>query len=517
MKTIKIGKNATNDVVINDETVSRAHALLTVKDTGEVTIKDLNSTNGTFVDGVRVTEEVQLSGSQVVRLGNHVIDWQSLIKSDNKTAVHPRGQNIFTPTDSVEKKTIGRSDDNDIRIAQSDISGHHAILCRKQNGEVAIVDCNSTNGTFVNGQRITGERVLNAGDIVVLAQNYPLQWQTIFALKPSTPNPIAGTKSSSSLSKVLISFITVAVIAAISCWIYFNREMKPAEIYSMYKNSVVLICNQRGYSVTLDGKPIGSFWDDLAVYNNCFVDDESNIRKGIRTGYGTGFFISQDGRIMTNKHVVDYMGKSHENDAETIKGSILNQISTLYQQASNRQEREFLSKFWQYVRDNLQVSEVVSTSFALNDTHVNSNSDFTGCAILKESDNDNLDVAILQVNSKRTPDCVNVLVNIEEMAQDKDLEIGDKVCTIGFPQAFDLGATKAGLEANNQSGEITQERGEFTYGHNMKIDHGASGSPVFDCHGRFAGIIVSGFFLGETPLGYNMAIRPDKAANFAKQ
>jgi V8-like Glu-specific endopeptidase len=79
---------------------------------------------------------------------------------------------------------------------------------------------------------------------------------------------------------------------------------------------------------------------------------------------------------------------------------------------------------------------------------------------------------------------------------------------------FTIGETEIGLEANNQSGEVTQERGEFTYGHNITIHRGASGSPVFNAYGEFAGVIVSGF-LGVSQ-GYNHAVQPRKAVELMK-
>ena len=65
MKTIYIGKNAENDYVINAPTVSRKHAVITVDDNGTVTIKDLNSTNGTYVNGERVTQKTLHEGDIV--------------------------------------------------------------------------------------------------------------------------------------------------------------------------------------------------------------------------------------------------------------------------------------------------------------------------------------------------------------------------------------------------------------------------------------------------------------------
>ena len=69
----------------------------------------------------------------------------------------------------VEKTTIGRVEDNAFQIQEASVSSHHCeILLRGQT--VVVHDLNSTNGTFVNGQQITGEVILKPGQIVRFGQ-----------------------------------------------------------------------------------------------------------------------------------------------------------------------------------------------------------------------------------------------------------------------------------------------------------------------------------------------------------
>jgi pSer/pThr/pTyr-binding forkhead associated (FHA) protein len=62
----------------------------------------------------------------------------------------------------VDRTTIGRVDVNTFQIAETSVSSHHCeVLLR--GSDVVIKDLNSTNGTFINDQPVTGESVLKPG------------------------------------------------------------------------------------------------------------------------------------------------------------------------------------------------------------------------------------------------------------------------------------------------------------------------------------------------------------------
>ena len=70
---VSIGTLPENDLVLTDQTVSRSHAVVEEKSDGYV-VRDLGSTNGTFLDGVRVREAYIRPGS-VLRLGQTEISF----------------------------------------------------------------------------------------------------------------------------------------------------------------------------------------------------------------------------------------------------------------------------------------------------------------------------------------------------------------------------------------------------------------------------------------------------------
>ncbi len=65
-----IGNSDSADIVLEDEFVSRRHALITIADSGTVTIHDLNSTGGTFVNDERLTGPRNLRPGDLVRFAN---------------------------------------------------------------------------------------------------------------------------------------------------------------------------------------------------------------------------------------------------------------------------------------------------------------------------------------------------------------------------------------------------------------------------------------------------------------
>src|SRR5512140_1118833 len=72
---VTIGRSRTCTVRIDHESVSRSHALLTLEK-GAGVVKDLNSSNGTYVGGRRVLNETKLSDGDRIQLGAAVIAYR---------------------------------------------------------------------------------------------------------------------------------------------------------------------------------------------------------------------------------------------------------------------------------------------------------------------------------------------------------------------------------------------------------------------------------------------------------
>ncbi|HSB02493.1 MAG TPA: FHA domain-containing protein [Anaerolineales bacterium] len=77
-----------------------------------------------------------------------------------------------------DQMTIGRDSTNEIVINDAEVSRRHSRLTF-QGGKYVLEDLGSTNGTFVNGQRLAGPRVLKPGEVVSFGEQIVLVFEAV--------------------------------------------------------------------------------------------------------------------------------------------------------------------------------------------------------------------------------------------------------------------------------------------------------------------------------------------------
>lgn len=186
-RPIIIGRNPQCDVVLSHPKMSGQHAKLWLEH-GVVWVQDLNSTNGTFINDVRIQTPSRLNAGDVLQFtgDNSVASFR--LPDSPRTELHqntqlhintPRLAAILQPLDAnlphVEipvsgSVNLGRAPDNDVVIAVPQVSGKHCRVSADAKGILTIQDLNSTNGTFVNqlNQRVS-QATLQTGDMIYLA------------------------------------------------------------------------------------------------------------------------------------------------------------------------------------------------------------------------------------------------------------------------------------------------------------------------------------------------------------
>lgn len=76
IKVVTFGRSSQNDVVLNDSKASRTHCQIIQYDNGSFAIADFGSTNGTFVNGVRINGQAPLNETDSVRVASTELFWQ---------------------------------------------------------------------------------------------------------------------------------------------------------------------------------------------------------------------------------------------------------------------------------------------------------------------------------------------------------------------------------------------------------------------------------------------------------
>ncbi|MBQ2620911.1 MAG: FHA domain-containing protein [Thermoguttaceae bacterium] len=110
-----IGRLPECNLRIESKALSRRHAQIDVSD-GSVTVKDLGSTNGTFVDGKKITEPVELKNGQSLRVGP--LETTVQISAEMHGAKNPKVASVKEAVNRVaNSKQNAAADDGEIDLS----------------------------------------------------------------------------------------------------------------------------------------------------------------------------------------------------------------------------------------------------------------------------------------------------------------------------------------------------------------------------------------------------------------
>lgn len=333
------------------------------------------------------------------------------------------------------------------------------------------------------------------------------------------------------MKQILFAFTFIGML--LSCGNKSDDQIE-AEISS----GVVIVQNQSYYEVVLS--------NGESIYFSSF--DEKDGVKGIATdvdsvevvtSYGTGFFVSEDGQIATNAHVVSNMVS--DKDVNKSVSSLISNLKKLFlalYNASNekyekaeayynfantsnevsyeefyqirdyrdaiKKERDEYAEYYNGLDEiNASDSEIKyhnEVSIAYNDTYVTNARDFISCVVAK-TDVEH-DLAIIQIKDKTTPKDKYVftveqedpLENYnwkEELTRKISEDKNSKLFMTSFNLGPTLALTKEGIKSQFNHGSISQKTGDRLM-YSIPALPGSSGSPVVNLQGQLVAVNFAG-------------------------
>jgi S1-C subfamily serine protease len=404
---------------------------------------------------------------------------------------------------------IGRQGGLDLRFdphQDLDVSGRHAEI-RIADGRFVIHDTQSTNGTFVNDRKISGTVELKDGDKIRFGAKGPeatvhLSAQDLEALRRTPARSteqriaVAVSQQTAGLKKVLIAVLGVLVVGTGGALYFGNSQSKQRmEQFqklldenerlrvSLQSSDTTLASKVRGDLEALRGRLPGATTDaERSQISTEIADLEGRLRRMVQMDLpaifkqnapavaiivsdidgkpyaGSGFSISADGAVITNRHNVLMDGKS---------------------------ATRLFVKF--------------------TDTR-----DWLPAHVVKVSDDPDEDVALIKMDR---PGPYPRVAGIS--AAGSEASEGMSVVTIGYPLGYSTPMEGEGnqfiAKSSLNPGTVSKRTSSV-----LQIDsyatHGSSGSPVFSARGLVVGLIYGGAREAGGKIVY--AVPPEKLAAF---
>ena len=107
------------------------------------------------------------------------------------------------------------------------------------------------------------------------------------------------------------------------------------------------------------------------------------------------------------------------------------------------------------------------------------------CVIIRTSEKQDVDLALIQLKDKHTPEDAYIFAAEEEPAP---LEMGQQLYMIGYNAGPTLATTKSGIQVQMTSGKVTQLSDGQRILYDIATVQGSSGSPIIDIYGNLVGV-----------------------------
>jgi len=191
-----IGKAPTNSLMINESDIKDFH-LEIINDKDDLTLINTANSSSLLLNGKPVARKASLAANDVITIGTvelELIDPKAQIESQKSAATtnFSNGWSIYSNASWLEKnhflihkKTIiGRDASCDITLPLDHLSRKHVSL-EVRNNVLIIEDLDSSNGTFLNGNKIKSAEVKNGDKIKLDVVTFEVQGPSSPVIDPN--------------------------------------------------------------------------------------------------------------------------------------------------------------------------------------------------------------------------------------------------------------------------------------------------------------------------------------------
>lgn len=180
--TLNIGSESSCDIVIDEPAVDPLHVELIIQQ-NEILLRNISSNRSVFVNNTPVVKEHALTAWDIIKIGKSELEIIDPLSERNPPPVkQPEQATVIRPVVSLwmlkaESKPldgqyfsladgfiIGRDDKSDINLPFSYVSRKHLKMLLR-NDKLYLEDLNSSNGTYINGEKVKSCEVRNGDEL----------------------------------------------------------------------------------------------------------------------------------------------------------------------------------------------------------------------------------------------------------------------------------------------------------------------------------------------------------------
>lgn len=387
--------------------------------------------------------------------------------------------------------TIGRYPEADIILTTNFCSRDHAKLTVSDTGKILLQDT-SSNGTTIKGKKVHQQTVeVNYGDEILFAGVEKLDWSKIEKPEtkpsaPSAPHPITQFVKRHSL-KTIIALAAIGLLLLLFKFIAninttkVEQPLTATDIYNRYKNSVAMV--EVKYYVRIKSVAGDRFFGIKADSTMGLGKTKTELKP--LTSEGTAFFIDSAGKLITNHHVVEPWFYDRD---------LKDYFFTKVKPAIKRALRE---NGWG--EDDPKFYGELEAIYIYPNGKTFSPENRIECSVHKQSNDEDIDLASLQILSGNLPPNVSIVSSVKIQPDETKLQVGAPAYVIGFPYGDALALNEDNeLNCTSTQGSFTQAPSKSYVQYSAQTASGGSGSPVFNEFGELVAVTYQGSTTGQS-------------------